>query len=54
MKNINQKFSTTVNKIELIEIYKMTSKYYCNGIDSRSEKFDLNIFLNNKYPKIYV
>ena len=54
MKNIIQKFATTVNKIELLEQYKMTSKYCGGGIDLRSEKFDLIIFLNRKYPKMYV
>ena len=54
MKNINQKFATTVNKIELLELYKMTSKYCGGGIALRSEKFDLKIFLNGKYPKMYV
>ena len=54
MKNINQKFATTVNKIELLELDKMTSKYCGCNIDLRSEKFDFNICLNNKYPKMYV
>ena len=54
MKNINQKFATTLNKIELFELDKMTSKYCNCNIDLRSEKFDLNIFLNNKYLKMYV
>ena len=54
MKNINQKFATTVNKIELLELDKMTSKYCGCGIDLRSKQFDLNIFLKNKYPKMYV
>ena len=54
MMNINQKFATTVNKIELLELYKMTSKYCGGDIDPRSEKFDLNIFLNGQYPKMYV
>ena len=40
MKNINWKFATTVNKLELLEQYKMISKYCCNGIDLRSGKFD--------------
>ena len=54
MKNINQKFATTVNKIELLDQYKMTSKYCGGGIDLRSDKFDLIIFLNGKYPNLYV
>ena len=54
MKNINQKFATTVNEIELLELDKMTSKYCGCGIDLISETFDLNIFLNNKFIKMYV
>ena len=54
MKNINQKFATTVNKIKLLELYKMKFKYCGGGIDLRSEKFDLIIFLNGKYPTMYV
>ena len=54
MKNINQKFATTVNKIKLLKLIKMTSKYCGCGIDLRSEKFDLNIFLNNNYLKMYI
>ena len=54
MKNINQKFATPVTKIELLEQYKMTSKYCGGGIDLKSGKFDLIIFLNVKYLKMYV
>ena len=49
MKNINQKFAITVNKIELFELYKMTPTYCDGSIDLRSVKFELNIFLNSKY-----
>ena len=44
MKNINQKFATTVNKIELFELDKMTSKDRGCGIDLRLEKFDFKHF----------
>ena len=38
MKHINSKFATTVNKIELLELDKMTSKYFSRMMNLRSEK----------------
>ena len=41
MKHINYKLATTVNKIELLELDKMTSKYFGGILDLRSEKSTL-------------